>query len=387
VYQDNTLQAAHPRPILTDGQGMVPPIYVGKGDYKFRLLTSGYVLISEVDGLPGAVSSTNVPDPGETYPLTDPTSVLITGDIVAAYRTGSRAGFARCNGNTVGNASSGASEIAVGLPSNQEQPVGSAYKLFVHLWESDSSLPVYSAGVQISRGSTAIADWDANRQLGLPDLRGRTPVGLDGMGGPDAGRIQLLRQITATTGSTLSFVPSFRGLTVGTAIVGPGIQAGTTISDIEGDKVTLSLPALSSSSQMVRFSQFSDARVLGASTGASAYELTYKQVGQHSHGATSYSSTSGHHGHAATVEYAGEHTHTYSYGMIDGGMQLTQPGNSSYNLHSGITSLSGNHTHAITISGSGAHEHPITTTIHPGGDGHSYSAMQPSILLAFYIKL
>lgn len=97
VYVDNNLQAAHARPIMTDGDGRTPPIYVGSGDYKLRLLTAGDVVIGEVDGLPGAPSATDAPEPGESYPLADPTAVLITGDIIASYRSGSRAGFARCN--------------------------------------------------------------------------------------------------------------------------------------------------------------------------------------------------------------------------------------------------------------------------------------------------
>lgn len=387
VYQESTLQAAHPRPILTDSQGMVPPIYVGKGDYKFRLLSSGDVLIGEVDGLPGAVTSTDAPDPGETYPLTDPTSILITGDIIAAHRTGSRAGFARCNGNTVGNVSSGASEIAVGLPSNQEQPVGSAYKLFVHLWENDASLPVYSAGVQVSRGATAIADWDANRQLGLPDLRGRAPTGLDGMGGPDASRLQLTRSATMTGGDAYIYPTSTDDIVIGMTVLGNGVPVGTKVSWVQDSRVGLSTPPTLTGSSTLRFSYTNDARTLGTVGGAASFKMILPQIPSHNHGAVTGISINGEHGHTGYAIEAGEHQHTYQKGGFATGLEITQPGNSSFFNSSDVTSPSGRHTHQLSISVNGSHNHTATTTIYSSGENKSVAVMQPILLLTFYIKL
>ena len=44
-------------------------------------------------------------------------------------------------------------------------------------------------GPGTGRGATALADFNALKPITLPDLRGRSPVGLDDMGAAGAGRI------------------------------------------------------------------------------------------------------------------------------------------------------------------------------------------------------
>src|SRR5262249_4266361 len=58
--------------------------------------------------------------------------------------------------------------------------------LFEHLWNtySDTICPVLGG-----RGASANADWVANKQIALLDLRGRAPFGLDDMGGAAASRL------------------------------------------------------------------------------------------------------------------------------------------------------------------------------------------------------
>lgn len=387
VYVDANLQAAHPHPVLTDGQGMVPPIYIGSGSYKYRVLTPNNVIIYEVDGLPGAVGSTDTPDPGENYPLTDSTAVLITGDMIASYRTGSRAGFARCNGNTIGTAASGASEIAVGVPSNQLQPIGSAYPLFIHLWENASNLPVYSAGVEVARGATANADWNANRQLGLPDARGRALMGLDGMGGPDANRLQFARELTTTKGSNEAYVTSVDGIVIGMGIIGTGIPVGAVVNAIDDLKLTLSLPASSTSSPSARFSQFEDARVLGASGGAAFYRLGVGQLPAHNHTATSSSENAGDHSHSGWTDVQGNHAHSYADSIIAPGAGA-QGGSGVGSIDRYLsTAAAGNHSHNVGTHAAGLHAHVVTTTLADTGRGQSYSAVQSSLLITWYIKL
>lgn|GEM_PF-987144 len=387
VYVDANLQAPHPRPVLTDGEGLVPPIYIGTGSYKYRVLTPNDVIIYEVDGLPGAVGSTDAPDPGESYPLTDPTSVLITGDLQPSYRTGSRAGFARCNGNTIGTAASGASEIAVGLPSNQEQPIGSAYRLFVHLWETDPNLPVYSAGVEVARGATAISDWDANRQLGLPDARGRALLGLDGMGGPDANRLQFQTTLTTTKSSNEAYVTSVEGIVVGMGVIGTGIPTGTIVNAIDDLKLTLSLPATVTSSPSARFSQFTDARVLGASGGEAFYNLSTGQLPAHNHSATSSTDAQGEHSHSGWTDAQGHHSHPYTDSTMYPGSGAAGGTNVGTIGTQRETGGAGNHAHNVGTYPAGAHWHNVTTTIANIGSGHSYSAVQSSLLVTWYIKL
>jgi microcystin-dependent protein len=99
----------------------------------------------------------------------DATTIFQTGDVIWLDQAGPRAGWVRDNGRTVGSASSGASERA-----NADcQP------LFTFLWQTyaDSVCPVPGG-----RGGSAAADWSANKQITLPDKRGRGAFGLDDMG-------------------------------------------------------------------------------------------------------------------------------------------------------------------------------------------------------------
>lgn len=88
------------------------------------------------------------------------------------YGEGLRAGFVRANGRTIGMAISGASERA-----NSD-----AQSLFEWLWNSDTNLVVVGG-----RGANALADWNANKQMTLPDWRGRAIIGMDTMGNGAAG--------------------------------------------------------------------------------------------------------------------------------------------------------------------------------------------------------
>jgi microcystin-dependent protein len=104
----------------------------------------------------------------------DPTTIFQTGAFMQFYGTGSLTGWVRCNGKTIGSATSGANERA-----NAD-----VQALFQYLWGADGNL-VVSGG----RGASAAADWAANKTIALPDLRGRTIAGLDDMGNTAAGRL------------------------------------------------------------------------------------------------------------------------------------------------------------------------------------------------------
>jgi microcystin-dependent protein len=104
----------------------------------------------------------------------DPTSIIATGDIKARHGTGPLAGFVRGNGLTIGNATCGCSERANADTQN----------LFVYLYNADPNLSV-SGG----RTGNALNDFNASKQLTLPDWRGRTLAGLDDMGNSAAGRL------------------------------------------------------------------------------------------------------------------------------------------------------------------------------------------------------
>ena len=92
------------------------------------------------------------------------------------------------NATTIGNASSGAGQKAD----------AACRGLFYHLWTQYSNTVCPVSG---GRGSSAQADFDANKTITLPDLRGRTWVGLDDMAASAAGRIGNVISGT-TNGST-----------------------------------------------------------------------------------------------------------------------------------------------------------------------------------------
>lgn len=102
-----------------------------------------------------------------------------TGDITFSVR-GTKTGWVLANGETIGNASSGASGRANADTVN----------LFTELWNNWSNT---EAPVSGGRGVSAAADYAANKTIQLPDLRGRGLAGMDVMGtSGDANRLDVV---------------------------------------------------------------------------------------------------------------------------------------------------------------------------------------------------
>ncbi|MBH5372816.1 hypothetical protein [Bradyrhizobium glycinis] len=169
-YQDTALTQAWPNPLTLDAAGRVPQVFCADGTIKIRLtdkngnqkLVQDSLLIVGPSGGGGG---------GGTV---DPTTIFQTGAFMQFYGTGTLAGWVRCNGRTIGSASSGATERA-----NADTQA-----LFQYLWSADANLSV-SGG----RGASSNADWAANKTLTLPDCRGRVVASLDDMGNSAAGRL------------------------------------------------------------------------------------------------------------------------------------------------------------------------------------------------------
>jgi microcystin-dependent protein len=189
TYKSYSLGAinAHPNPVQTDGNGYFPPVFFDEADgfYRERLTSAQGVIIYDVDGLP-IIGPGSGGGGGSDTPV-DPNSVLETGDMLIRYGTGLRAGFVRANARTIGTAISGASERA----NSDAQP------LFEWLWNNDSGLVVVGG-----RGANSLADWNANKQMTLPDWRGRALIGMDTMGNIGAGIIPAAAALGWTGGET-----------------------------------------------------------------------------------------------------------------------------------------------------------------------------------------
>lgn len=185
AYSDSGLTIPLPNPLTCDASGRLPQWFVADGNIKLRLQTATGVQVFVGDQLLVIGASSGG---GGGSPI-DPTTILSTGDIKAAYGNSILSGFVRLNGRTIGSATSGATERA-----NSDTNA-----LFLYLWGADANLAV-SGG----RGVSAAADWSANKTITLPDARGRAIAGLDDMGNTAAGR--LTSSWFGTTATTLGAV-------------------------------------------------------------------------------------------------------------------------------------------------------------------------------------
>lgn len=168
-YQDSSLTILNANPLVCDAAGRLPQWFVADGNIKLRLTTSTGTNIFTQDNLLVIGASSG----GGGGGTVDPTTILATGDFKQVYNTGALTGFVRCNGRTIGNATSGATERA-----NADTSA-----LFLFLYAADANLAV-SGG-----RTTAAADYAANKTLTLPDCKSRTLAGMSDMGGTDSGRL------------------------------------------------------------------------------------------------------------------------------------------------------------------------------------------------------
>jgi len=174
VYADFGLSQPLPNPLQCDGF-RVPQHWLADGLIHVRLTSAaGVVQIDSTLQVLGPSSGGG--GGGGGGGTADPTAVASTGDI--KYRASGEIllGWVILNGQSIGNATSGATQRANADTQN----------LFVYLWSqcNDNHCPVSSG-----RGSTALGDYNNNKQIALPDLRSRALVGRDCMGTNCAGRL------------------------------------------------------------------------------------------------------------------------------------------------------------------------------------------------------
>jgi hypothetical protein len=209
-YQDYGLTIAHPNPIILDEAGRIPAFYLADGFIKIRLVDSDGLTQIEQDNLlvVGPSSGTGGGGGGGV----DATTVFATGDVMWQPVSGSRTGWVRDNGRTIGSSTSGATERA-----NAD-----CEALFSFLWNkySDTFCPV-STG----RGVSASADWSANKTIQLLNFQDCVPGGLDDMGNTAAGgfaNVPVVSGDATTAGSILGA----KATTLVTANLPPYTPAG-----------------------------------------------------------------------------------------------------------------------------------------------------------------
>lgn len=173
--------------------------------------------------------------------------------------------------------------------------------------------------------STTYGTGDGSTTFTLPDLRGRTPVGKDNMGGSTANRV---------------------------TSAGSGIT-GTT---------------------------------LGATGGAENKTLTTTELPAHTH--TGTSAAGGSHNHTATTSSDGSHAHNVHSvsggGATYGAVTSTATSTTDGNVLTIDTNSAGSHTHTLTTTTASTHTHTFTSD--SSGTGSAFGVMNPSIILNYIIK-
>lgn len=192
TFQDIDLTVPAQNPLELDPTGRIPQFYVDDGFYKL-ILTDADGVTSNGGFVYPSVPSIGAATSGGGGGGVDPTTLLQTGFVIWIPIQGTLTGFIRCNGRTIGSASSGASERA-----NADCQL-----LFLWVW---ANLSQPSANVICpvvgGLGASAAADWAANKQITLLDMRGRAEIGLDDMGSTAAGRLSATSTATPTTPAT-----------------------------------------------------------------------------------------------------------------------------------------------------------------------------------------
>lgn len=244
-FQDTAMTIAYPNPVVLDAYGRVPQLFCADGQIKVRLTDKNGVQKFAQDNLLIIGASSG----GGGGGTVDPTTILATGDFKAAYGTGPISGFVRCNGRTIGSATSGATERA-----NADTSA-----LFSFLWNADPNLTV-SGG----RGASAAADFSANKTIAIPDCRGRMLAGLDDMGNSAAARIIVAYCGVGTSPTVLGTVCGNQSATLNNNNLPPYTPSGTVSTSI----------AVGGAPLYGFYSPGSNVGYGGASTGGAAHQIT-----------------------------------------------------------------------------------------------------------------
>jgi hypothetical protein len=227
------LTVLNPWPLQADAYGMQRQFWLADGSYRARATNSdGSITYFDQQTILALGASAGAAPSGGV----DAAAIFQTGDVLWLDRQGSRTGWVRDNGNTIGSATSGANE-----PGGAQlicQP------LFEYLWNnfSDTICPVVGG-----RGASSLADWTNNKKITTPDKRGYIPGGLDDMGSV-AGAAGRYAGVPIVSGSVLT-AGSILGEAVHAIVAGEipaHTHSGTTGNDAPDHTHTYSQPAAAS---------------------------------------------------------------------------------------------------------------------------------------------
>ncbi len=184
TFSDFSLSTLQTFPIELDSAGRIPSFYVDDGSYRARLTTSAGIEVFDEQSITSIGASAG--SSGSSSSIDD-SVVFQTGDVLWNAIIGTRSGWVRANGRTVGSGASSATERAN----------GDTQALFEYLWNNFSNTLCPVSG---GRGATATADFNANKAIGTIDLRGRALFGLSDMGNSDSSRLTAGTPTAISTG-------------------------------------------------------------------------------------------------------------------------------------------------------------------------------------------
>lgn len=208
---------------------------------------------------------------------------------------------------------------------------------------------------------------DGSTTFNLPNLRGKTIVARDNMGGAADNVSQVSTTLTTTAASASATVGSAANLSIGMTISGnSNVAPGTTISAISGTTITLSANATGTQSGVsTRFSVFPDAQGLGIAGGAQSKAIV---LGELPTGITSSGTNS-----ITVAPPSGNYPYTNNSISSDswgGGVNANLP--RSLSAWNGSSSMTGNNSISVTSNNTG---------------GLPSSFFQPSIVLNYAVRL
>jgi microcystin-dependent protein len=360
VFRDATEGSPFPNPVVADANGRWPDVFVPFAvSYDVQTKTANDVQLTYTQLIPN-------PNPVDITTTVPPDSIVQTGMIHAELTTNQvRAGYVRLNGNTIGNATSGASERA-----NADC---SALFIFLYNQIPDALAPV-SGG---RTGAGAAGDFALSKTIRLPDTRGRALMGADEMGAASIGVYPAGITFDAGGGSATSgSTTGINLLTLSLAQMPSHVHGGSTSSDGAHTHTVDSPP--------------------GLLTGIEGSTHTHTQQGTF-----------------GTTDANLNHTHDYTDFFYNQGANNTAAGAfppggtaASTTRTTFDASINLDHTHSVTISGNtlgqnSNHQHSITFNIitnDPGNHSHTFAMtaagssapfnnMPLSMLVNWYIKL
>jgi hypothetical protein len=224
-FQDFGLTIANPNPLVADQFGRIPMFYLADGTVHVRLTDASGVVIFDYPTMQVIGPSSGGGGGGGTV---DPTTIASTGDFKWRPTTETLTGWVKANALTIGNATSGASQRA-----NAD-----TQSLFVYLWSNFTNAHCPVVG---GRGGTALADFTASKAITVPDLRSRSPFGLDDMGGAAAGRL-LVPNVTSGGGDGVTTPAATGGEANHTLVLGEAPTGQFTFNDAAHDHQVGSTP-------------------------------------------------------------------------------------------------------------------------------------------------